>query len=255
MKCNESITPRNMFSTTSGEAVHIAPSGQSAGALEWNRQLGQVAEVGKTLADQRRGERVAQMGRGDRVIGQGLAAHRFVAEDSKRDAIALGVQSPIFERQSSKHPTAAAGAGDGDGFAFQVRGSFDFWRGHDVADQFVDDAGDKHQIHSLGGGARARRRWLIRNATGFRPRRVPAMPTGPLRTIDKRQFQTVAAKEALVLSHVIDRIAFAEGAAGHDDFSEILSAVRRARCESGAGKYREKCCEFKLHRAPPRRRH
>ena len=93
------------------------------------------------------------MGRGDRVVGQGLAAHRLVAENSKRDAIALGVQSPIFERQRSKHPTAAAGAGDGDGFAFQVRRRFDFWRGHDVADQLVDDAGDEDQIHTFGRGA------------------------------------------------------------------------------------------------------
>ena len=131
----------------------IAPSRQSAGALEWNRQLGQVAEIGKAFADQRRGEGIAQMGCGDGVVEQGLAAHRLVAENSKSDAVAFGVQAPVFERQRRKHPTAAAGAGDGDDFAFEVCWRFDFRRGHDVADELVDDAGDEDQIHAFGGGA------------------------------------------------------------------------------------------------------
>ena len=42
---------------------------------------------------------------------------------------------------------------------------------------------------------------------------------------DKSQFQTVAAKKTLVLSHVLDRIALAERAAGHDDFRQGLGRV------------------------------
>ena len=153
-----------------------------------------------------------------------------------------------------KHPTAAAGAGDGDDFAFQVGRGFDFRRGHDVADQLVDDAGDEHQIHAFGGRAQHRAGGRTGMQLGF----AGGEGRHADRTIahdDKGHLQTVAAKETLVLSHVIDRIAFAERAAGHDDFGERLGAVGAARLLSTRQKTASvRNAKFKFHECPPRAR-
>ncbi len=153
----------------------------------------------------------------DGFVKQRLTAHRLVTEDSKSDAVAFRIQAPIFKRQVGKHPAAAAGAGDGDDLAFQVGRGFDFRRGHDVADELVDDAGDEHQIHAFGGGAEHRAGGGAGMQVGF-SRCQRRHTDGAVADDDKGQIQTVAAKESLVLGYIIDRVPFAEGAAGLNDF-------------------------------------
>ena len=65
------------------------------------------------------------MGCRDGVIKQRLAAHGFIAENTKGDAVTFRVWAPVLG-QRRKHPAAAAHAGDGYDFALQVRRIFDF---------------------------------------------------------------------------------------------------------------------------------
>src|SRR5581483_11272878 len=228
-------------------AIHEAARGEDSRALKRDRQLRQVAQVGEAAGDQRRGERVAEMRRRNAFVEQRLAAHRLVAENSEADAVALGVEAPVFQRESREHPAAAAGAGDRDGLAFQVGGRFDVRRRHDVADELVDDACDVNQVHALGrrsqgragGGAGMKLRLSRRH--GRHAHRAAAYG-------DEGQVQTVAAKEPLILGDVHGRFALAERARGHDDLGQRLGGAQVARGGEDHGAQRKKKERFGFHR-------
>src|SRR5262249_27202529 len=118
-----------------------------------NGQLSQVGKIRKPPTFERCREGVSEMSCRDGVIKQRLAAHGFIPENTKGNAVTFRVEAPVLESQRRKHPTAAAHAGDGDYFSLQVRRIFDFGRRHDVANEFINHAGNKYQISSLRGGA------------------------------------------------------------------------------------------------------
>src|SRR5688572_8262247 len=158
------------------------------------------------------------MGRRDAVVDERLAAHRFITQNAKADAIPFGIEAPILESQGREHPAAATCAGNTYDFALQIRWRFYFRRRHDVADQLVDQTGDEHKIRPFSGRAEHR-------ACGgaFVELGVAAGQRGhadwTIAYMDKRQVQTITSEDTLVLGDVHGGLALAKRAGGHNDLS------------------------------------
>src|SRR5436190_17059581 len=97
---------------------------------------------------------ISQVGCGDGVVKKRLTAHRFVAQDAKRDAVAPRVEAPVLEGQRRKHPAATARTGDAYHFALQVRRTLEFWTPHDFAYKLINYGCNKYKNSSLRGRAK-----------------------------------------------------------------------------------------------------
>ena len=90
--------------------------------------------------------------------GDRLHPHTSIADDSKSDSVAFGVNTPMLECEHSKHPVAAAEAGNADSLAFQIRRGFDVAADSEGTHKSIDERRDENAIETVQHSPQARAR-------------------------------------------------------------------------------------------------
>src|SRR5262249_57099991 len=124
-------------------------AGEQPTVLKRNVQIRHVGENRKALAFENRGMRVSHHRAVDEPAGDCLHARTGIADDSKGDAVALGINAPMFEGKHSEHPIAAAETRHADLFAFQICWRFDVMAYGEGAHQSFDVRGDGTPVESI----------------------------------------------------------------------------------------------------------
>src|SRR5215510_1699391 len=124
------------------------PCEQSA-VLKRNIEARNVGEDRIALAFEKRSMGVAHHRAVNDAGGDRLHARARVTDDSEGDAVALGINAPMFEGKHSEHPIAAAETRHADLFAFQICWRFDVMAYGEGAHQSFDERGDENAVESI----------------------------------------------------------------------------------------------------------
>jgi len=82
----------------------------------------------------------------DDAAGDRLHADTGIADDSKSDGVAFGVNAPMFECEHGEHPVAATEARHADLLAFQIRRGFDIVADSEGAHKSVDKPSNENAV-------------------------------------------------------------------------------------------------------------